>query len=962
MSGRDVVASPVLVGRDELLALAGRRLEQAAAGHGHLLFVAGEAGIGKSRLLGSVSRSAERLGFSVLRATAFPGDQQDSGGVLLDLAGDLRRAGDDAARSAGAVLAERLREPQRREGDRHRRRRLLVQDLSDALTDLDDVPRLIVLEDLHWADQLSLEVVAHLATRLPGRACLMLGAYRSDELYPRTAMRDWRSRLLSGRLAEEVRLPRMTAAQTATLASAVLGRPAPAQVVAAIHDRSDGIPLHIEELLAAATDEATGVVREPDLRHVPDTLADAVLARAAALPDDVRAMASAAAVIGRSFDVDLLADVTAADAETVDRCLRELRSVYLVRTGAGPAGFDFRHALIRDALYDDVPLPRRRLLHERVAEAAVRRGYPDAFVSAHYDQAGMSEPAYRHARAAARAAATISAHREALELDRRALRNAPADVAPAELADLLAALAGEAAAVDDNDSACEAFERAHDLRRADGDLVGAAALVAPLVSVTHLLGESLPLRVRRLQSALDSIEGLPDAEPVRAGLLSGLAAAYMLDRRLEESIRYGELSRALVQGSSHGSGGERAADLNTAATLGSVLLFTGQLDAGHALLEESITRAVQGHEEAEAGRGYRMLGTSASVLVEYERAAGWLRRGIDYADAVELWNHRSYMSAHLAHVHWARGEWAEAEQTAEHALADGRGGITTRITALYVLGYVQLGRGELDAADDLLAQALQLGESMAELQRISPPLWGLAQSAALRGDHARAVELCERGYALSREVADAAYLFPFLVTGVRAHLSSDGSGGLARDWFGQVRDALVARSIPGTLPAVDHARGLLELDSGDLTAADASLTDAAAAWGALGRFWEGSWAVLDQATAAVLGRRPAQAVALAEQVRASAGPVAARPLLDAAGAVLEQARPKAATTRWHPLSEREFEVAALVAEGLTNRQIAERLFLSPRTVSAHVEHILSKLGAARRAEIAAWASRRPAEG
>lgn len=109
MSGPDVMASPVMVGRDEPLALAGRRLDDASAGHGRLLFVAGEAGIGKTRLLGSITRQAHRSGFDVARAAAFASDASTSGGVLLDLAGDLARTASAAIRSVGRSLALRLR-------------------------------------------------------------------------------------------------------------------------------------------------------------------------------------------------------------------------------------------------------------------------------------------------------------------------------------------------------------------------------------------------------------------------------------------------------------------------------------------------------------------------------------------------------------------------------------------------------------------------------------------------------------------------------------------------------------------------------------------------------------------------------------------------------------------------------------------------------------------------------------
>jgi DNA-binding CsgD family transcriptional regulator/tetratricopeptide (TPR) repeat protein len=930
------------VGRDDLLALADARLATTAAGSGGLLLVAGEAGIGKTRLLGAMGRRAERTGFAVLRAAAFPGDAESSGGVLLDLAGDLQRFGDRVVPAIGRAMADRLRAPAI-EDDPNRRRRLLEQSLADDLADLPaGRPLLVLLEDLHWADQLSLEVVARVAGRLPFRTTLVVGAYRSDELYPGTPIRAWRSRLLSSRLAEEIRLPRLSPEQTAVLTSSVLGRATPGAVVTAIHARSDGIPLHVEELLAAAGTDAADV----DAIAVPDTLADAVLLRMEGLGPGERAVAAAAAVIGRSFDFDLLTAVVDEPAEHVDACLRRLQEMYLVQAGDGASGFDFRHALIRDAVYADVALPRRRALHERVARAAVERGYPATFVSAHFEQAGLREEAHRHAHVAAAAAAGLSAHREALQLYRRAVRTMPADLAPADRADLWLALGDEAAAADDNRAAAEAYTTAHRLWAEIDDRPAAASVVPKLVAVKHLLGEGLDRRAPLLEDALRSLDGVADADRVRGRLLSALATVYMLDRRLDESLVYGDRSRALAQAT-----GDVRTDLDTAATVGAVLLFAGRMEGGWSLLQTAIARAEELRFEAEAARSYRMIGTSASVLVEYDRAENWLTRGIGYADGVELWNHRNYLAAHLAHVQWARGRWAQAQETAEHALADGRGGVTTAITGEYVLGYLALGRGEWDAATELLASALRQGEAMTELQRLSPPLWGLAETARLRGDDERALELCARGVAASAEVADAAYLFPFLLTGVRARLAR-GEVDAAAAFAARVADALTDRGIPGTLPALAHARGLLAFASGDAAGAKEQLTRAEEEWRRRDRFWEGSWARLDLARVAVRMRRPAEAGALASAVRTAAEAVGAAPLVAAADDVVP--RPGRRDQPWAPLSAREYAVASLVADGLTNREIAARLVLAPKTVSAHVEHILAKLGMARRSQIAAW--------
>jgi len=756
--------------------------------------------------------------------------------------------------------------------------------------------------------------------------------------------------LLAQRLAEEVRLPRLGLDQTATMTSATLGRPVPAQLVAAIHGRTDGIPLHVEEFLAAIDDSS--LTSQPGAAvaaaAVPDTLSDAVLSRARRLGPPTRHVASAAAVIGRSFDFDLLTAVTDTGPDEVAGALRELQEAYFVLPGADVVTFDFRHALIRDTLYADTALPLRRRLHERVAAAAAERGYRGAFISAHFEQAGCPGPAYEHAVLAAHEASAVSAHGEALELCRRAVRNLPAQLPALDQAGLFAALGDEAAATDDNLAAAGAYQKAHELTSAGGDVRAAAALVPRMVAVAHLLGAGLDARVGTLQGALDSLDGVAGADRERARLHSAMAAAYLVDDRLDEAIMHGERGRAESQ-----QIGDHQAALNAATTLGSVLVFAGRMDEGWQLLEEAIAVAGETCQEAEAARGYRMVGSSASELMEYDRAECWLVDGVQYAENAELWNHRHYMASHLAHVQWATGQWDAAAQTAQGALADGRGGITTQISAQYVLGYLAMGRGDWSTAGRLLREALATGERMGELQRLSPPLWGLAEAARCRDDYDTALTLCERGYQASAEVMDAACLFPYLLTGVRAHLAR-GAVEAAEEWSVRVGAVLEARAIPGALPAISHGRGLILLARGDIAAARHALELARDSWRARRRFWEGTWALLDLAAAAARARRRGEAATLLDQTRTIAEAAGASTLADQAERLIRSFGPGRHAEPWHPLSEREFEVARLVAAGLTNRQIAQQLILAPKTISAHVTHILTKLGAGRRAEIAAW--------
>ena len=971
---------PILVGRDDLLALAERRLADAAAGRGHVLFLAGEAGIGKTRLLGSIERRAATLGFRVARGGTYPGDLEVPGAVFLELARVMRRT--PALAEAGEQVSSRLADADRvtdgTDGDAHRRRRLLTLDVADDLAAVAaDGPTLLCLEDLHQADDLTLEIVANLARWAVDLPLLVLATYRSDELYPRVPMREWRARLLAQRQAEEARLRRLDLDETATMAAVLLasGEPAPRDIAVAIHARTDGIPLHVEELigLLGASGTANLVATAQD---VPDTLEAAILGRFGLRSAEAQSVARIGSVIGRSFEYDLLAGVvgvTSDEGETLDAPLAELADHFLLAAAPASGRYGVRHALICDAIYARIPDAERRRIHARVAEIAADRGdFSDAFLSLQLERAGKRVEAFEAARRAGAAATMISAHREAFELYGRALRNAPPDLQAAERAALLEAHAREAAAIDDNRTAADGFAAARDAwLRADQPLAAAEAVV-PLVGALHLLGADLAQRTGRLDEALASVRAVAaddaapggpadiDAAASRAAgrIEAGLAAAYMLSRRLDEGVAHAEAARALA-----GAAADDPTLRNAEVTLAVCLAFRGDVEASVALLERQISAARTAGAEAEASRGYRMLGSVASVIVEYERGERWLRDGIDLAERVERWNDRHYLAAHLAHVLWATGRWDDAEAVAEHAKHDGRGGITTRITADHVLGFVALGRGELDRAAASLEDARLAGERMGELQRLSPALWGLAEVALLRGDAPAAIRWADAGRLASLAVRDAAYLYPFAVTGTRAHLAAaDPSGASA--YLDAVEAELRHRSIPGTMPAIDHARGLLALHAGSTVEARRRLTAAADGWTARGRAWEGAWARLDLARAYQRANRRPDAARLGAEIEALADGLGSAPLRDAARALRGRPGTPDDGAPWSPLTGREWEVATLVADGLTNGEVAARLGLATRTASAHVEHILAKLGVGRRAEIAAWvagirASRQP---
>lgn len=924
------------------MALALRRREEAAAGRGGMLLIGGEAGIGKSRLLDELTIAA---GGRTAHAESFAGDRQTPGLLLLGIAAGLRDAGDAEAadRLRSLVLTWEGATPAGPGGGSGRR--LLVAELTDALLTALRVPLLLRLEDLHWADQLTLDVLQRVTAELTSVPSFIVGTYRTEEPDAQPEFTTWRLDLLAHRRAEEIVLQRLELDGTRRMLAAIDGVEPADTDVDRMHAAADGIPLHVEELAATGLD------------HVPETVGDAVVTRARLLSSPAARALGAAAVIGREFDRRLLAVVldegTGVTGRQLDSVLDELVAQHFVVPSGD--GYDFRHALLRDAVYAALPSAERRTLYSRVLAGA--RGLSDAILSVHSERAGRADEAYALSRRAAGRAADLSAHREAVELYRRAERTVPSATPPRERAELHRLLGAELQAADANPEAEREFRRAVELFREAGDDVGAAAAVPSLVAVMHLLGADYAARAATLREAIGWTDGVVAdpvsaraADRVRGRLLAALAAAAMLDRRLEEALSYADQALHLLDVE-----GPDRLDLDT--TRGAVLVFAGAGEEGWELLRNCAQTAALEHFEAQAARAYRMLGSGASVLLQYPRVEGWLEEGIRYATRIERWNDAHYLQAHLGHVFWSVGDLVGAEDLASRALADGRGGITTEITALHVLGFVGLARGERTGARERLSRAAELGERMRELQRLSPALWGLAEQALLEGAVAEAVALTERGLAESRAAGDAAYLFPFVVTGMRALLAA-GAVTRAREWLDESRGLIERRGIPGTEHSLAHAEGLLAVQERRFSAAKELLSSAADGWQGRHRWWEATRALLDQAEAARRTRSPAAAAALVAEARAAATRAGAAALVSLADAVDQRLADGVAPT---VLSAREDEVARLVARGCTNREIAEMLHIAPKTVATHIEHILTKLGASRRTEIAAWAARVPAD-
>lgn len=951
------VQCPIIIGRDDLLELADRRLGEAAARHGQLLLLAGEAGVGKTRLLAAIRQKARAAGFVTVDGSLAPQDRELPLSLILDLARTVRqkpgfeRLGED-------LLGLRVDE----HADALGKRRMFVLEVVDLMIAAFDRPVLLDLEDIQWADEISLEVVGELARRVRELPVLIVAAYRTEELPPGSPIREWRARLIAQRLAEEARLGPLTYEQTALMTTLILatGLPAPREVVTAVYKRTDGIPLHVEELLGALGEDARTDGRKIRDAEVPETIEDAILARIGQLSPEAREVARAGAVIGRCFVPEVLAGVMDRQVADLDGPIAELIAQAYLYDAGDPGFIDFRHQLLRDVLYRTVPATDLRRFHARAAEFGLSLvGQSEIHASVHFERAGLRAQAFRAALAGGQAAMRMCSRLEAFELYRRAIDNMPDDLSTLEQAEIYEQYADAAGAVERTEEIATATRLARERYIAADRPLKAAEQLASIAILSGRHGEPIERRIDWIGQAIEEIEMLPETperEALRGPLLSLRALFEFEASRLDEAAADAAEGRKLAEAAS-----DEQTVLETILIAARLDIQAGRIEAGLAEGLRAARDARDAGYESVGVTGYRNLALSAVRVFDYPTARMAVAEGVRYADAIEQSHCRQMMAATSAFLAWASGDWDAADAAARQELVD-RGCHQGRLGSLDVIGIVAMSRGEFEEARPWLDESLEAGRRTQEIAFILPALWGLAELDLMAGHAQRAADRCEEALALARSARERGLLIPFIVTGVRAQLASRRPEEAER-WVERVREELTGwESI--TDAALSHADGLIRISDGSLAAAREALEIAVRGWTERGRIWEATWAKLDLAGCLMRLGRYAEAASQLAAARDTAERLGSAPLAARAEELTRLARGRGAEEEpWRPLTSREFEVARLIAEGMTNAEIAAELTIASKTASAHVEHILGKLGVSRRAEIAAWVTTiaRPAD-
>lgn len=938
-----------LVGRGAALRAIDRALSALGKRRGGALRVAGEPGIGKTRVLAELAARADARGFVVLDGRAAEFEDDLPFGAFVDaLDDDLRARGrlaqfDPAAlpylsgifpaltqpggEPAPPVLEERFRS--------HRAVRALLAQL--ALNE----PLVLVLDDVHWADPASAELLGYLLAHPPAGPVLLAVGYRPAQLCERL-----RSALEAQAGIEVIELGPLSRDDARTLVGMELSE--------AAYVESGGNPFYLLELMAAARPPGSAGGWVGSLGgEVPGSVRAAIDREIAGLPDPPRALARGAAVAGDPFDAELAA-VAAGAADGLE-ALDRLVASGLVRPTDVPTRFAFRHPLVRRAVYESAAAGWRIAAHRRLAEALRRRGAPPAELAHHVEVAAA--PGDEHAievltaaaRAVARQAPAITARRL-----RTVLRLLPQG-APGRF-DALVELAGALAASMRLDECRDALVEALSLLPPEAS-GSRAALEASCARVEHWIGlhEESQARLRR------ALDALPDRRaPEAAALMTELAECAHWDSDGPALRRWAGRAAEVAH-----DAGDRPAEAAALAllALGHYWYFAPQPGIEALDRAAAIVDALPDEELAKRPDGTFHVAYHESLYERYERALRHADRGLAVARATGQGQFALPTLVARSLALRLLGRLDEAAEVADEAVEGGRLAEQDQLTlfALATRSWIATAQGDLDLALATGEEAMAMARRFARTMSVAGLGWILGAALVEAGQWARCVTLVLEAV----QGPDAATL------GIHACLAWDGLARAevrrgrheeARAWIERFDAAL-----PGLTPLAypralaESARAELLLATGDPAgAARAALTAAEAADG-IGARVEAARARLLAGRALAAAEQRDDAVALLEDARAvldECGAAlwrdeAARELRRLGRAVGRGGRRRSARAGVEALSDRERQIADLVAAGRTNKDIAAQLFLSPRTVERHLSHAFAKLGVSSRAQIGA---------
>jgi DNA-binding CsgD family transcriptional regulator len=844
----------------------------AASGVGRVVLLRGEAGVGKTSV---ITRFVSGLGrrAHVLRGWCDPLTAPRPLGPLIDMLGessDEQAAGLRAAVDAGDIDAIYAR---------------LVGMFGN------ETAWVCVIEDAHWADGATLDLLRFLSRRIQSLPVLLLVSYRDDEISDQHPMAVLLGDLATSAAATRIGLDPLSAAAVAELAAGS------GVNAGAVHRLTGGNPFYVTEVLAAATDLLT---RDA----LPRSVSDAVRGRLARLSSAGRETAYATAVCGPRADLVLVHNVCSAAAAGLAECLNA--GVLVADTDT----VGFRHELARRAALDQLPAYQRRLLHKQaltvLAEPPID---PDsvAALAFHANEAGDTDAVIRYGPAAADRASSLRANREAAELYALTLRHA--DTVSAEQKVIWLERHGFSCYLSGlGEAAISSWREAVVLRHAMGDRIGEGEDLHWLSQQLYSLGGTRAAT----DACAASLRLLEDVGPCPQ-LAMSLATMAMLAAFDFDPACGDYADRAISLGTQFGDRGV-VVRARFFAALATVLSSDTGWDQLEAAWRDSMTTQAPSEQ---AGMIGALISWYAAVHHHLERADSYIRETSTFCAAHDLGMFHASTTSSSAFVALHRGDWASALACADDVLSRPALPQAPRVLALISLALIRARRGEQTVAP-LLDEALA-GTEPDDLFRLGVVWAARAEAAWLVGDDATARAEAQAGLAVAVDNAD-----PWLVGHLRRWAQLAG---------GPFDDA----------PTVDTVTPYRLEVSGDWTAATAE--------------WTRLCCPYDTAIAQLGGDVNAVTAAL-DTFRGLGARAAARRAQERLAQLRGRnpdARRKATIADPYGLTERERDVLELLAAGHSDAEIANALFISPKTANRHVGAILAKLGVRNRTQAAAYA-------
>ncbi|GIE51150.1 helix-turn-helix transcriptional regulator [Actinoplanes nipponensis] len=941
-------SSEVLVGREADLAALRDALKRTRTAEPSTVLVGGEAGVGKTRLIEEFSRAATAEGARVLAGQCL--ELGEEGLPFAPFAAALRRlvhtdgpAVLDGREPDFARLLPELGPPPPDAVGETRRGFLfeLVAGLFDRLAA--QQPLVLVIEDLHWADRSTRDLIGFLvrAARLPH--VLLLATYRTDEMHRGHPLRPFLAELDRVRGVQRLDLDRLDRDGTAEMLTHLLGAEPEPRTVDAIHERVQGNPFFIEQF-AASADLCCG--------DIPHSLRDLLLSRVDQLTDAAQRVLRVAAVGGTTFGHELLSRVAGVEEAELESALRAAVAAQLIVFDAD-GGYEFRHALVREAVHDDLLPGEHARLHARYAEAVeaepalVAMGRAPAEIAHHWYAAHDHPRALVAAHRAAQAAGRRYAYAEQARLLERVLElwelvPEAAQLLGAGHLDLLEQTALVAIDAGDHQRALKLTRAALADLDAEAEPLRAARLLVRRSKLLYNAGTSDGAAEAR--EAYRLLAGAPRT-PEGVALLADVA--YALGGVDDEEA--GRVAAEAIAAA--GAVGDVSAQVSATITYGQVC--GGRLSARQALpaMAAAAARARETGDLPNLARALVNVSDTLFELGRYEESAAAAAEGVPYADRVGVSRTTGvFLLANHAEALIALGHWDEADaRCAEAARLDPPG--TLALPWLRMRAGLRLARGH-EGAEPLAHRAVAfLGRQFLHRENRLSLLELRIQLARYAGDAAGALAAARIAVAEPTITDRPRYGWAVLAAAATAAMESADAELPAR-----------IRRVAGTMPQRYPAdRAYATQVAATLTGRPELWREAVAAWRADGQRYPLAVALQGLAAAAAgAGDRPGAAEAV-EEAAAVAGALGARPLAEAADTLARRiglrsaAHPAATGTE--TLTDREREVLRLVAEGRSNSGIARQLYISPKTASVHVSRIIAKLKVASRGEAAAVAHR-----